>query len=144
MTTKAQERAALEQIRKIVDGLGEDSYIGMAFEGCFEIAEENIENDWGCSMKQNWESAVKEQGKLREIAADLQEENRRFKARAEKAEDMFNKAHGRVDVWVARYHGIEDANTENCKIASEAQAKVRELEDEIIKLKAKLYDLMTA
>lgn len=56
MTTKEQERKALEQIRKIVDGLGKNSYIGIAFEGCFEIAEENIENDWGCSMK---ERAVK-------------------------------------------------------------------------------------
>lgn len=144
MTTKAQERKALEQIRKIVEGLGEDSYIGMAFEGCFEIAEENIENDWGCSMKQNWESAVKEQGKLREIAAELQEENRKFKARAEKAEDMVNKAQDRIDTWIARYHDADDAANENGRIAREAQAKVAELEDEIIRLKAKLYDMMTA
>ena len=40
MTTKDQERKALAQIRKIVEGLGEESYIGIAFEGCFEIAEE--------------------------------------------------------------------------------------------------------
>lgn len=57
MTTKEQERKALAQIRKIVEGLGSGSYIGMAFEGCFEIAEENIENDFGCSMKQKWEAA---------------------------------------------------------------------------------------
>lgn len=58
--TKEQERKALAQIKKIVEGLGENSYIGMAFEGCFEIAEENIENDFGCSMKQRWEAAQKE------------------------------------------------------------------------------------
>lgn len=57
MTTKEQERKALAQIKKIVEGLGTDSYIGMAFEGCFEIAEENIENDFGCSMKQRAEKA---------------------------------------------------------------------------------------
>lgn len=51
MTTKEQERKALAQIKKIVAGLGEGSYIATAFEGCFEIAEENIENDFGCSMK---------------------------------------------------------------------------------------------
>ena len=50
--TKDQERKALEQIRKIVEGLGEDSYIGTAFEGCFEIAEDNIENDFANSMKE--------------------------------------------------------------------------------------------
>lgn len=59
MTTKEQERKTLAQIRKIVEGLGEGSYVGMAFEGCFEIAEENIENDFGCSMKQRWEAAEK-------------------------------------------------------------------------------------
>lgn len=42
MTTKEQERKALAQIRKIVESLGEDSYIGTAFEGCFEIAEKKL------------------------------------------------------------------------------------------------------
>jgi len=52
MATKAQEREALEKIRKIIEELGENSYLGTAFEGFFEIAEDNIENDFGCSMKQ--------------------------------------------------------------------------------------------
>ena len=43
--TKDQERSALDQIRKIIESLGPDSYIGAAFEGCFDIAESNIEND---------------------------------------------------------------------------------------------------
>ena len=42
VVTKDEEFKALEKIRKIVDGLGEDSYIGIAFEGCFEVAEDNI------------------------------------------------------------------------------------------------------
>lgn len=57
MTTKEQELKALDQIKKIVESLGENSYIGTAFEGCFDIAEENIRNDFGCSMKQRAESA---------------------------------------------------------------------------------------
>lgn len=57
IATKEQERKALAQIKKIVESLGENSYIGIAFEGCFEIAEENIENDFGCSMKQRYEDA---------------------------------------------------------------------------------------
>ena len=59
MTTKEQERKALAKIRKIVDELGENSYVGTAFEGCFEIAEENIDNDFACSMKQRAEAAEK-------------------------------------------------------------------------------------
>ena len=60
MTSEEQERKALEQIRKIVASLGENSYIGMAFEGCFEVAAQNIENDWGCSMKQRTEAAERD------------------------------------------------------------------------------------
>ena len=60
LATKEQERKAMEQIRKIVDELGEGSYVGTAFEGCFEIAEDNIGNDFACSMKQRAESARKE------------------------------------------------------------------------------------
>ena len=33
MTTKDQERQAIEEIRKIVEGLGENSYVGFAMEG---------------------------------------------------------------------------------------------------------------
>jgi hypothetical protein len=33
MTTKEQERQAIEKIRKIVEGLGENSYVGFAMEG---------------------------------------------------------------------------------------------------------------
>jgi len=60
MTTKEQERKALEKIRKIVEELGENSYVATAFEGCFEVAEENIDNDWACSMKQRVASADSE------------------------------------------------------------------------------------
>ena len=71
INTKEQERKALAQIRKIVEDLGEGSYIGMAFEGCFEIAEENIENDFGCSMKQRAESAEKKVASLELDNRDL-------------------------------------------------------------------------
>lgn len=68
--TKEQERKALARIKKIVGELGEDSYIGMAFEGCFEVAEENIENDFACSMKQRAEHAEMEAGKYKKMYED--------------------------------------------------------------------------
>lgn len=55
--SKQQERDALDQIRAIMDTLGPDSYLATAFAGCFEDAEENIKNDFACSMKQRLESA---------------------------------------------------------------------------------------
>lgn len=74
MTTKEQERKALAQIKKIIDGLGENSYVGTAFEGCFKVAEENIENDFACSMKQRAESAEKALHKSHSKVDELKEE----------------------------------------------------------------------
>lgn len=68
--TKEQERKALARIKKIVEELGENSYIGIAFEGCFEVAEENIENDFACSMKQRAEHAEMEAGKYKKMYED--------------------------------------------------------------------------
>lgn len=53
---KDTERAFLNEIKEILEGLGENSYCAMAFEGCVEDAEDNIENDFGNSMKQRLES----------------------------------------------------------------------------------------
>ncbi len=52
--TKQQEREVLAAIRKMVEELGPQSYLATAFEGCFEDAESNIENDFSDSMKARW------------------------------------------------------------------------------------------
>lgn len=58
--TKDQERKALERIQKIVEALGENSYVGTALEGCLEDASVNIENDFMQSMKGRYETAIKD------------------------------------------------------------------------------------
>lgn len=80
MATKEQERKALEQIKKIIDGLGENSYIGMAFEGCIDDAAENIEMDFGCSMKQRYEEAKANAEYFQKLASDLDNENERMES----------------------------------------------------------------
>ena len=45
------EREALEKIKAMVAELGPQSYLATAFEGCFEDAEQNIEDDAAYSMK---------------------------------------------------------------------------------------------
>lgn len=94
MTTKEQERKALEQIRKIVAGLGGDSYIRTAFEGCFEIAEENIENDCAYSMKNRWRTTYRQlnaaKGTIEELKDKLkkaQAENERLTAQLDQEMD---------------------------------------------------------
>ena len=80
IATKDQERKAIEEIRKIVDNLGENSYVGAAMEGILELAEDNIENDFVQSMKESVETAEKR-------AHELEEENERLKATKEKLEE---------------------------------------------------------
>ena len=69
--TKEQERKALNKIKNIIEGLGPDSYVGAAFEGCFEIAESNIQNDFLESMIAKYEKAATESAKYRADLFDL-------------------------------------------------------------------------
>ena len=92
MITKEQEIRALATIRNICKSLGADSYVAIAFEGCDDIAEENIRNDSACSMKQRAESAEKE---LQEARARIYElENQVFDVRINigRFQDMLKEA----------------------------------------------------
>lgn len=98
MTTKEQERKALEQIRKIVDDLGEDSYIKTAVAGCFEKAEQNIEYDAAFSLQSELEIARKERDKaISESKFYMEEHNKvqtelyRTRAELEKVNAELNK-----------------------------------------------------
>ena len=56
LATKKEEREALAEIRKIVESVGgENSYIGAAFTGAFEIAADNIDCDYMISVKERFE-----------------------------------------------------------------------------------------
>ena len=149
MTTKEQERKALEQIRKIVEGLGEDSYIGIAFEGCFEKAAENIDNDWACSWKQVAECELnarcEAQRREKEARADYEELknelealrmiNSKNNAELGLAKDTIQQEVHRASEWNEAYNRAVDQTYKDAE-------KIEELEQEIMKLKAKLYDLI--
>lgn len=138
MTTKEQERKALARIRKIVAELGEDSYIATAFTGAWEIAEENIENDFGNSTKFYVDKyngtdsrAVAAENKIRELTAEVE---------FQKGEAEFHKK-----AYVEKnkdYHGACEKIEELVKARKDAEERVEALELETMKLKAKLYDLM--
>ena len=73
MMTKQEERAALSKIEKIIKAAGPDSYIGIAFAGCCEIAADNIENDFGNSLQQsveNWQRNAETEHDMRIRAED--------------------------------------------------------------------------
>lgn len=137
MMTKQQEHEALERIKNILADAGDDSYIGMAFTGCVEDAESNIENDWALSMASRWQSAESKVEALKAQVAELQQvrnaqqgEIERLSAKCAdtaKAAESLNK-------WRTDEHNALER--ERCR-AEAAEA-------EIIRLKAKLYDFITA
>ena len=79
VSTKEQELKALETIKEILDNLGENSYVATAFEGCAEIAKENIEYDFATSMKDKYENAVAKADTFQNSNAELKEEIDRLK-----------------------------------------------------------------
>lgn len=149
MTTKEQERKALEQIKSIINSMGEDSYIGTAFAGCVEDAEANIENDFALSMKNRYETS-EERNKA--LTLTLAQAERKIKELEAKVSDLIDKldsshvlgddlAHKLNDERRLR-HEAENAATENWNKLQDAESELDEKEDEIIRLKAKLYDLL--
>ena len=149
MTTKAEERKALEQIKKIMESLGEHSYIATAMDGMIKDAEDNIENDWAMSWKDRAQTAEQACDLRREEAYKLGEEVKALKAQNENQTKMLELR----DEWLKQKsdridelnHQIENAGKDICeKISeiSEMQKRIEALEMETIKLKAKLYDMI--
>lgn len=140
--TKDQERKQLEKIAALIQEAGADSYIGMAFAGCVECAEENIANDWGCSPLDRAEAAEK---KLDALRADLQKEKDLtgalsgridgLKDQLRAADDLQKRTAEARDEWKRAYNAAQEA-------ANTADAELDTLKQEVMKLKARLYDLL--
>ena len=135
MATKEQEWKALAQIKEIVEGLGATSYIGMAIDGMLEDAEENIKNDFALSMKDRYETEAKR-------AAKLEEDNRKLREEIEMLDRQKNQERDRYNDLLNRLHETEKTALENLNELGEARAEVKWQADEILHLKAKLYDFM--
>lgn len=110
MTTKEQERQAIAKIRRIVEGLGENSYVGTAMDGVLEVAEQNIADDAAYSMKERMEIAERREQEQRERAEKLEKELKALKERYEllanqkqQQEERLIKQLQESQKWVERY-----------------------------------------
>ena len=167
--TKQQERDTLERIRKMVEQLGPDSYLATAFEGCFDLAAENIDNDWACSMADRARNAEK---RVAELEDKLSEAVKDYEAAHAAAHAEHNGpvvrelqrgagemlAHAVAEEKDAEIAKLKDQlkqiqetarwNGQRCDeeatAAGEAQRRAEAAEAEVIQLKAKLYDLLVA
>lgn len=129
ISTKDQEREALNQIKEIVAGLGEGSYVAAAFEGCFELAEDNIGNDFARSMKQIADAAREENQKLEREVNNL--------SKAADERNLLNKENKAAK---ERINDLLSQSAENARKLGVAEEDNKALKAEIIQLKAKLYD----
>lgn len=128
--TKDEEMKALRKIRDIVEGLGSDSYLAISTEGFWSMAETNILDDTGNSVAQYrkcWEATISENRELEKKIKELQDKNAKLEE-AIKAAELDRK-----DILDLMFKEAQELKKEN-----EAQKR------EIINLKAKLYDLITA
>lgn len=142
MATKQQEREALNKITAIIKELGEDSYIAAAFDGCLDVAEQNISNDFMCSMKEQAEGAQKE-------VANLLAENRKqadsLQALSEAVAQKQKNIDGR-DEQITNLNSIIKMQDDRIKELEEgvesSASRVMALENENVHLKARLYDIL--
>jgi len=116
IATKDQERKTLEKIKKMVAELGENSYLAAAFTGAFELAEQNIKNDWGLTTQEYIDKAHR----VEEIVA----------------------IEARLEVAQISARNLEKSLYESQAAWRKAETARIIAESEVIRLKAKLYDYM--
>jgi chromosome segregation ATPase len=137
MTTKEQERKALEKIRAIVAELGENSYVGTALMGTFELAEQNIEFDAAFSLLTERDDVKQELEAAKEKIVNLNRD-------AEITNALNNRLNDRIEEYQGQIRELQtkfDAASETKLMLEDVNAAHQKL---VVELKAKCYDLMTA
>lgn len=143
IASKEEERQALKKIRNIVDKLGENSYIKTAFDGAFELAEGNIEDDAAFSAR--W---------YIDKVHLLQKDVSCYEARIKESKAIKEQMAKEIDGHKVTIKNQEDEITElMMKITSDSKEsivqintltnEIKTLTNEITVLKAKLYDYFT-
>lgn len=146
--TKQQERDTLEKIQKMVEMLGPDSYLATAFDGCFDLAADNIDNDWACSMADRARRAEKRAAELEDKLAESVKDYEAAHAAAHAVAEEKDSEIARLKTQLAQIQETARWNGQRCDeeatAAGEAQRRAEAAEAEVIQLKAKLYDLLVA
>lgn len=143
VTSKEQEREALKKIQQIINSLGADSYIAAAFDGCIEMAEDNINDDFANSYKGIAEAAQKREREANEVIKNQDKVIKGLEAERDNIKKLYAQE---KEEYKRATDDLYQKNTDNAMLSEKIEYLENELEKpkaEIIKLKAKLYDLMT-
>ena len=140
LATREQERKALEAIRKMVSELGPQSYLATAFEGCFEDAENNIENDFGDSMKARWLHADAQlkaaNGTIEELKEQLEESQKDYEAACAAAREMAEKKNAEIKTLQERV--LSENDLTDCR--QMAECFIEELRRKVKKAEATILE----
>ena len=141
IASKEQERKVLEQITKLIDSLGEDSYCGCAFAGCVEMAKENIENDFGNSWQDKCYAKDKQAAKIHDRLVQATEELHDVKVRL----NVVNEQVKNLKSDVAELHSVNNAMNEKLHRQTveneKLQASLKSAAYDLLVLNARLYDM---
>lgn len=96
MVTKEDERKVLDKIRKIIEPLDEDSYVRAAFRGVFEIAEQNIEFDFGESCEDYIKGKHEAEEKLKNAVKTVTDLTAKMAEQKKIGEEQYAALHERV------------------------------------------------
>lgn len=170
--TKAEGYEALRKIEEILKGFDpEETYIGKAFEGCVEQAEENLRYDGRMSWKAKYESKDREAARLTEKLAEVNKRLRESEvARVDLTKELNQKDdaiarltdaknqlesqivgealirrdyEARIGQMESDYKALQISYEElKATKKQEAKAEISALRQTILELKAKLYDMM--
>ena len=157
--TKAEEYEALRKIQEILKDFDpKETYVGKAFDGCVELAEENICNDWLYSWKGRYldeqlknlrlsdkvEALTKTLNRKDDAIARLEDAKNQLESQIVGEALIRRDYEARIGQMESDYKALQ-ISYEGLKAAKkqEAAAEVHALRQTIIELKAKLYDLMT-
>ena len=141
--TKDQERKALERIAAILEETGKDSYLNITFAGVLEQAEENIANDFAGNYKEMYESALARIDEMNRDSAGDQKTILDLNEQIKTLTQFHEEKQKRIDELNQEVHDSAREIGEYIDRVFADQQKIETLEQEIITLKAKLYDLMT-
>ena len=144
MMTKDQEREVLKKIAKLIESTGEDSYIKAAFDGCIELAEENITNDFVSSYKDISERAHTAELTAKAVQQDQAEVIKRLEQEIKDLEQLNDNQRQLIKDYESRLREAHQNTAEAIKKDAAKFDEIQNLSKEIVTLKAKLYDLMTA
>lgn len=157
--TKAEEHEALQKIWEILmDFDPKHTYIGKAFEGCIEQAEANIANNgmdsWkgryldeqlkNCRLSDKVEALTKTLNQKDDAIARLEDAKNQLESQIVGEALIRRDYEARIGQMESDYKALQ-ISYEELKAAKkqEATAEISDLKLTIVRLKAKLYDMMT-